>query len=310
MFVASKNEIGRLVSTMISRLCFLAALSFLISVRAAHPFLACDYLGNKVCVVSAEGKIEKQFDCPNPQDCWRLPNGNFLFCYRNGAREVTPENATVWEYKAAPKVEVHACQPLANGNVLIAEGGSARVIEVDRSGAVAKELKLPVTPTITTHEQIRGARKLANGHYLLCLKGDHKVVEIDEDGKTVREIKVPGDVHEAVALTNGNILIACGDGHKVMEVDRADKVVWEVNENDLPNNPLRLCGGLQRLPNGNTIICNYLGHGHLGKQPQFVEVTREKKVVWEFRDDVNFKTINQVQLLDVSGDVVKGEILR
>ena len=68
--------------------------------------------------------------------------------------------------------------------------------------------------------------------------------------------------------------------------------------------------GLQRLPNGNTIFCNYLGHGHLGEQSHFFEMTPDKKVVWAFADHEHFKTINQIQVLDVSGDVTCGEIIR
>ena len=122
-----------------------------------------------------------------------------------------------------------------------------------------------------------------------------------------------GDPHEVVLLPNKNLLITCGDGHKVVEVvevDPSDKVVWELNENDLPGNPLRLMAGCQRLPNGNTLFCVYLGHGHIGEQPMVLEVTRDKKVVWEFADHAHFKTINQVQSLEVPGDVTKGEILR
>ncbi len=126
----------------------------------------------------------------------------------------------------------------------------------------------------------------------------------------LREVKVPGDPHEVVRLPNHNWLITCGDGHKVEEVDPTDKIVWELNENDLPGNPLRLMAGCQRLPNGNTLFCVYLGHGHIGEQPMVLEVTPDKKVVWEFADHAHFKTINQVQSLEVPGDVTKGEILR
>jgi len=289
-------------------LSLLLLLSF--QTRAAHPFLCCDYQGNKVAVVSVDGKIEWEFSCPNPQDCWLLPNKNYLICYRTGARELTPDKKTVWEYKAPEKVEVHSCQPLPDGRVLVAEGGTCRIIEVDRAGKIAKEIKIPASPAQNTHEQIRGVRKAANGHYFLSLKGDHKVAELDSEGKTIREIKIPGDTHEVIPLPNGHLLITCGDGHKVIELDASEKIVWELNGNDLPNNPLRLAAGCQRLPNGNTIICNYLGHGFIGKQPQFFEVTRDKKIVWEFHDDQQFKTVNQVQLLDISGDVTKGEIIR
>jgi hypothetical protein len=121
---------------------------------------------------------------------------------------------------------------------------------------------------------------------------------------------VPGDVHEALLLPDGHLLVACGEGKKILEFDTAMKIVWSLDANEVPGNPLQLMTGFQRLPNGNTIFCNYLGHGKLGKQPHFFEITRDKKVVWEFADHQHFKTINQLQVLDVPGDPTKGEILR
>ena len=159
--------------------------------------------------------------------------------------------------------------------------------------------------TIPLHNQYRGSRKTKDGHYLVCFKGEKKVVELDGDGGVVRTINVPGDPHEVVALPDGHLLITCGDGHKVIEVDAAGKIAWELNENDLPGNTLRLMAGCQRLPNGNTVFCNYLGHGHIGEQPQFFEVTRDKKVVWQFDDHAHFKAINQIFILDVKGDAVR-----
>jgi hypothetical protein len=38
----------------------------------------------------------------------------------------------------------------------------------------------------------------------------------------------------------------------------------------------------------------------MGKQPQAFEVTRDKKVVWEFADHAHFKTVNQIFVLDAS----------
>ena len=297
----------KFTSALLSFFLFVAA-TFL--TQAAHPLLICDSGNNRVCVVSADGKIEWEYPAVHPQDCWRLPNGNYLFCFRDGALELTPGKEKVWEYKAPAKTEVHSCQPLPDGRVLVVECGTSRLIEVDRQGKVAKEIKLTTAPEIKLHEQFRGARKTRDGHYLVCFKGEHKVVEFDGNGKVLREIKAPGDVHEVVSLPDGHLLITCGDGHKVIEIDAAEKVVWELNENDLPGHPLRLMAGCQRLPNGNTVFVNYLGHGHAGEQPHLIEVTREKKVVWSFDDRVNFKSLAQVQLLDVPGDVRKGEILR
>ena len=87
-------------------------------------------------------------------------------------------------------------------------------------------------------------------------------------------------------------------------------MVWSVDENEIPGHILRLVAGVQRLPNGDTVICNYLGHGHIGEQSHVFELTPDKKVVWEVADQVNFKVINQIQLLDIPGDPSRGEIWR
>lgn len=288
------------------------ALSVPIAARAAHPFLCCDYGGDKVCIVSAEGVITWQYDCKHPQDCWKLPNGNILLCFVSGAVEVTADAAKkiVWEYKAPEKVEVHACQPLPDGKVMIVECGSSRIIEAGRDGQIAKEIKLTTAPEIKLHNQFRGTRKLADGNYRVCFKGEGKIVDINSEGKAIRSLSVPGDPHGAITLPDGHIIVTCGDGHKVIEFDAEGKAVWELNENDLPGNTLRLMAGCHRLPNGNTVFCNYLGHGHLGEQSQFFEITKDKKVVWQFGDHAHFKDINQIMVLDVSGDVTKGEVWR
>jgi len=51
---------------------------------------------------------------------------------------------------------------------------------------------------------------------------------------------------------------------------------------------------VQRLPNGNTL----LGNCHAGPDnPQFIEVTPEKKVVWTFKDFKNFGNSMPVQAI-------------
>jgi hypothetical protein len=281
------------------------------SLRAAHPFLCTDSVANKIAIVSADGKIEWEVSYQHPQDCWMLPNGHVLFCHKLGAIEMTRAKDIVWEYKADPKTEVHACQPLPDGRVMIVEAGPSRIIEVDRAGKIAKEIKLTVPPPpIKVHNQFRGTRKTKDGHYLVSRKGENRVEELDGDGKSLRSISTPGDVHEVVLLPDQHLLITCGDGHKVIELDADEQVVWSLDENEIPGHPLRLMPGFQRLPNGNTVFCNYLGHGHLGEQSQVFELTRDKKVVWSYGENTPFKSINQIQLLDVKGDVTKGEILR
>lgn len=189
-----------------------------------HPFICTDYNAGRVNVVAADGKVEWSYDCKEPQDCWRLANGNYLFCYVNGAREMTPAKETVWEYKAGPNTQVHACQPLPDGRVLIVENGPCRIIEVDRDGKIAKEIKLTPPPSnVSLHDQFRGTRKTPAGHYLVSRKGEHRIEELDGEGSSLRSIPVPGDVHSAILLANGHLLVGCGDGHKIVELDSTRK---------------------------------------------------------------------------------------
>jgi len=298
---------------MSPRSCFVVFLNLLtaLSLFAAHPFFCTDSAGNKVAVVSADGNIEWEFKCQHPQDCWVLADGHLLFCHAHGAIEKTRAGETVWEYKAAPGTEVHSCQPLPDGRVLLVENGPCRLVEVDRAGNVAKEIKLTPPPAkVHVHDQFRGVRKTAAGHYYVSRKAEHEVEELDADGNSLRRFPVPGDVHMTLLLPNGHLLLALGEGRKIQELDADLKVVWELGAEDVPGNPLRLMTGFQRLPNGNTIYCNYLGHGHIGQQPHFFELDPAGKLVWQFADHEHFKTINQIQVLDVPGDPRRGEILR
>ncbi|NCQ30424.1 MAG: hypothetical protein GW802_23905, partial [Armatimonadetes bacterium] len=68
--------------------------------------------------------------------------------------------------------------------------------------------------------------------------------------------------------------------------------------------------GVQRLPNGNTVVCNWLGHGFIGNGTHLFEVTPDKQVVWKVDDHKLFKAIAGVQILDVPGDVINGDVAR
>ena len=287
---------------------FLAAA---LAASASRPFFCTDSAGNKVAVVAADGKIEWEFACQHPQDCWVLADGHLLFCHAHGAIEKTRTGETVWEYAAPPGAEVHSCQPLPDGRVLVVENGPCRLVEVDRAGQIAKVIPLTPPPaSVKVHDQFRGVRKTPAGHYLVSRKGEHEVEELDAAGHTLRRFPVPGDVHMVRLLPNGHFLLALGEGRKVQELDADLKVVWEIGAHDVPGNPLQLMTGFQRLPDGHAIYCNYLGHGHVGQQPQFFELDAAGQVVWEFTDHAHFKTINQIQVLDVPGDPRKDEILR
>jgi len=276
-----------------------------------HRFACTDYTAGKVFIVSAKGKVEWEYETHGHcNELWVLPNGNLLFNTGHAIQEVNRAKETVFNYES--KSEIYAGQRLANGNTFIGECNAGRLLEVTPAGKIVKEIRLLPEGKDGGHLYMRNARRLSNGNFLVCHYADQVVKEYDPQGKVVLSIAAAGGPHSAVRLHNGNTIVACGDlkgGSRIFENDKTGALVWEVKDGDLPGISFKVMTGFQRLPNGNTVMSNWLGHGHFGEAPHLIEITPEKKVVWTFADHKTMKTISSVQLLDVPGDATKGEIL-
>jgi PQQ-like domain len=129
-------------------------------------------------------------------------------------------------------------------------------------------------------QNTRMARKLDNGNYLVCAESPGVVTEYNAKSEVVWEYPIKTRVFGAIRLKNGNTLIASGGGASVVEVNRDGKVVWEIKDN-VPGAKITLkwTTFLTELGSGNIIV----GNCHAGEQnPQIFEITRDKKVVWQF----------------------------
>jgi len=276
-----------------------------------HSFVCTDYTQGKVFIVSRAGKIDWEYDgATNCNDLWVLPGGNLLFNTGQGVKEVTRDKKVVFDYESTS--DIYACQRLANGNTFIGECNAGRLLEVDPAGRVVKALNLLPAGTTGGHAYMRNARKLANGNYLVAHYGLKVVREYDSEGHLVREIPAAGGPHSAVRLPNGNTLIACADGpggSRVFEVDAAGKTVWQAQGRELPGVTLKFMAGLERLPNGDTIMANWLGHNQFGTTADLIEVTPDKRVVWQFHGAPKIRTISSALLLDQPAvDATRGEV--
>ena len=291
-----------------------------------HTVLAADAGRGHIVQIGPDGKTQWTYDTRhNVHDLHRLPGGNTLTHTRNdNVVEIDPDGKIVWEYVAEPKpgydgrVEIHAFQRLPGGLTMVAESGNRRIVEVDSGGKIVHEVPLTVDNP-DPHRDTRLARKLDAGNYLVCHEGDGAVREYDPSGKVVWEYKldlggrpasgghgVEGHgtaVYGAVRLPGGNTLIATGNGNRVIEVSPAGAVVWSVGQKELPGITFAWVTTLQVLPGGNVVI----GNCHAGPDnPQLVEVTRDKQVVWTFRDFQRLgNSTASAQLLDVAGDVIR-----
>lgn len=265
-----------------------------------YSFLCSDYSGGKVCIVDTSGKIIWEYPAKNSNDVWMLNNGNILFNDGNTVKEVTRNKKIVFEYKSTG--EIFACQRLQNGNTFIGECNRGRLLEVSPEGDILKSINLLDSNAEGGHTFMRNARKLSNGHYLVAHYGNQVVKEYDAEGKLIADYKAPGGPHSVIRLPNGNTLISCADmlkNAKVIELDSTGKVVWEFSNADLSADYLKFMSGMERLPNGNIIMTNWLGHNNYGKAPHVFEVTPDKKVVWTFSDTIQFKTISSIQILNI-----------
>ena len=263
-------------------------------------FVCTDYTQGKVFIISHAGKIEWEYDgATNCNDLWVLPGGNLLFNTGRGVREVTRAKKVVFDYESAS--EIYACQRLTNGNTFIGECNAGRLLEVDPAGTIVKAINLLPPGTDGGHAYMRNARRLENGNYLVAHYGLKVVREYDSNGRMVREIPAAGGPHSAVRLPGGNTLISCADGPggaRVFEVDPAGQTVWQVQSNELAGVTLKFMAGLERLPNGDTLMANWLGHHQFGSTPDLIEVTPDKRMVWTFSGGKDIRTISSALLLD------------
>jgi hypothetical protein len=276
--------------------------------KVSHSFLA---TGGETFIVDGVGKVTWSYP-QSSRDGWVLENGDVLLAFSKGkdfphgaAAIITKDGKIAFEFKGTQS-EVNTVQPLKDGNILLTEAGDKpRVLEVTREGKVVAEVPL-TAQTKDHHLQTRMTRKLPNGNYLVPQLLDRVVREYDPKGKVVWEVKTPHMPFTAIRLPDGNTLIGCTLGNLVIEVDKEGKEVWRVTNDDLPGKPINDACGVQRLPNGNTVITSH--HATAG-QVKLTEITPEKKIVWTYTD-ARKSGMHHFQILDTDGKPLAGAPLR
>jgi outer membrane protein assembly factor BamB len=273
-----------------------------------HAYLA---TGGETYIKGGDGAIRWSYPHAS-RDGWVLPNGNVLLALNadqehpgGSAVEVTKDGKIVFEYKGTQS-ELNTVQRLENGNTLISEAGDKpRLREISPDGKIAVEVLLQAQ-TKDHHHQTRMSRKLPNGNYLVPQLLDRVVREYTPDGDIVWEAKTPDMAFTAIRLPDGNTLIGCTLGNLVIEVDPAGKTVWQVTNDDLPGRPINDACGVQRLPNGNTVITSH--HAKSG-DVKLTEVSRDKVIVWQLHDPSK-PGIHHFQILETNGKPLEGKPLK
>src|SRR5438132_3727621 len=184
--------------------------------------------------------------------------------------------------------------------------GDGRVYLIDMDGAIAHEWRMPYRPGLYGY-------LLDNGHLFYSGKvmADLErfeswrrfkagaALEVDWQGRVVWELRHPDHHHDARKLRNGNVLLLClrslapevaarvqgglpgteagGTIYAdyLLEMTVAGEIVWEYRDPSLFEFFSPYISGAQRLPNGNTLICE-------GCHGRIFEVTAGGEVVWEY----------------------------
>ena len=234
----------------------------------------------RVLLLSPQGDVVWEHKAGNVHEAWRLPNGNVLFADGN-ITEVTRDHTVVFEYK--PEIQegggAYSCQRLRNGNTVVGENASGRVVEVDKDGKVVFSLMTRFAAT-NAHHHMRMVRKLDNGNYLVCHSVDNIVREYKPDGTTAWEKKTKALAFAAVRLPNGNTMVSTLG--QITEYDKDGNEVWEFKNTDVPGVVIQNMTGIHVLPNGNVVTGCYAAYNREGGGTGLLEVTRAKKLVWRY----------------------------
>lgn len=262
------------------------------------PFPEFGGIGGKLLELDWDGNVVWEYkDSYMHHDFCRLPNGNTMvlrwvetpseiaakvkggipgtekegIMWADSFREITPEGKVVWEWLGYehldPEVDAicplcsraewtHAntCFALPNGDVLTSLLTLNEIVIIDKATGNFNwrwgraELAHPHDPQM-----------LSNGHILVFDNGSHRPSSSD--------------------IPYGMIGFS-----RVLEVDpRSGKIVWEFKDESPLQFNASFISGCQRLPNGNTLICD-------GVMGRFFEITHEKEIVWEYVNPFYFES--------------------
>ncbi|HEV2695236.1 MAG TPA: hypothetical protein VG347_20250 [Verrucomicrobiae bacterium] len=237
-------------------------------------------------------------------DAQLLSNGNVLFAHQFAITLINPDKKILWNYDAPPKCEIHTAQMIGTNRVIFIQNGPEPKIFVANlaSGQMEKEIALNAGNNNSTHGQFRHARLTASGTYLVAHMDMGKIVEYDENGNAIWSASVPR-LWAATRLKNGNTLSS--GGGDVREINPAGETVWEFTAADMPSNNFNSIQIATRLPNGNTLINDWVNQWNgaidpATAPPQAIEVTPDKKIVWTLCSWINpsLGPSTTIQLLD------------
>jgi len=143
---------------------------------------------------------------------------------------------------------------------------------------------------------VNGCSIMADGNILISLSRLHNLAIIDRGSGKIKWMWGHGEIahqNNPTSLTNGNILLLDNGFHidyysmafsRALEINpQNNEIVWEYEDNLRANFYSSVMGSCQRLPNGNTLICETT-------TGRIFEVTSRHDIVWEFTSPLFYRS--------------------
>ncbi|KPK81756.1 MAG: hypothetical protein AMJ81_10345 [Phycisphaerae bacterium SM23_33] len=234
--------------------------------------------------------------CRTDHDFQVMKNGNLMihtitenFCPRLGPElkrqpyivEITRQKELVWEWRG----EEH----LDELEELLSPAGWEHVMDRAHGQFAfdwAHNNTLQIIPPNAAYEKEKAAGsrpRFKPGNIVFSYRSNDVIGVIDRETGRIVWAWGPGVLdgqHKPHLLPNGRILIfdngTLRGFSRVIEYNPlTDRIEWEYTADPRESFHSRFISGAQRLPNGNTLICE-------GAKSRLFEVTPDKQIVWEF----------------------------
>ena len=247
---------------------------------ASGPFagylMIADRQNGRILMVDTAGTIHWQFPTAHglpagqgfsADDAFLSPDGKTITANEEGHQVVVridiATRRIVWEYgrydhAGSGPGRLHTpddAYPLANGNVVVADIGNCRIIEVSQAKKIVRQWGRTGACAVNaprTYGSPNGDTPLSDGGLLVTEIHGSRVVRLDRSGHVVFDIHVPTAYpSDAQLLPNGDVLVVdYANPGAVLMVDRHGKVRWRYRPTsgaarlDHPSLAIELADGL------------------------------------------------------------------
>jgi hypothetical protein len=249
-------------------------------------------------VDKASGVIEWRHSLEDGDECNDVevtPDGNVLFAYSKGAKLISRNHETIWDYKAKADEEIHTATRLGDESFMIGIcGDPARIVELDKNGRQTKEVTFQ-TLTFNIHYQFRQITKMDDGTYVVPLLEKRKILLLTPEGRDKSSVYIGRNPFSVKVLPNNHLLVSCGNDRLFAEANPATPRLDSLRlTKSVRGASMLYVAEIFLYENGHKLIANSSMYSDDKSQPLLFEIDVNNEVVWALPFSREIKNITAV----------------